>query len=136
MSKTIKTLIFNIIGICIFVKSICYLCEHNDVSFLIWIALVILASIGIYFIKKDFTVPTEEDTSRFAIFLFLYAANRKLHKIEKDDIDELALNNSIVGKVVKELVDNIIKKEINERKVTVSSKDGSYEHTYIEENNG
>lgn len=112
-SKIIKTFIFNIIGICILVKSICYLCEHNDVSFLIWIALVILAFIGIYFIKKDFTVPTVEDMSRFAIFLFLYAANRKLHKIEKDDIDELALNNSIVGEVVKELVDNI---EINESK--------------------
>lgn len=112
-SKIIKTLIFNIIGICILVKSIYYLREHNDASFLIWIALVILAFIGIYFIKKDFTVPTVEDTSRFAIFLFLYAANRKLHKIEKDDIDELALNNSIIGEVVKELVDDI---EINESK--------------------
>lgn len=112
-SKIIKTLIFNIIGICIFVKSICYLCEHNDISFLIWIALVILASIGIYFIKVDFTKPTVEDMSRFAIFLFLYAFNRKRHLIEKDDIDELALNNSIVGEVVKELVDNI---EINESK--------------------
>ena len=106
-SKIIKTFIFNIIGICILVKSICYLCEHNNVSFLIWLALVILASIGIYFIKKDFTVPTVEDTSRFAIFLFLYAFNRKRGIIEKDDIDELSLNNSTVGEVVKELVDNI-----------------------------
>ena len=112
-SKTIKTLIFNIIGILILYKSSCYVYEHNDISILIYVALFILASIGIYFIKKDFTTPTVEDTSRFAIFLFLYAANRKLHKIEKDDIDELALNNSKVGEVVKELVDNI---EINESK--------------------
>ena len=109
-SKIIKTLIFNIIGIFILFKSSCYVCEHNDVSFLIWIALVILALIGIYFIRVDFLKPTTEEISRCAIFLFLYATNRKLHKIEKDDIDELALNNSIVGEVVKELVDNI---EIN-----------------------
>lgn len=112
-SKIIKTLIFNIIGICILIKSISYICEHNDVSLLIYGALFILASIGIYFIKVDFTKPSVEETSRFAIFLFLYAANRKLHKIEKDDIDELALNNSTVGEVVKKLVDDI---DINESK--------------------
>lgn len=109
----IKTMFFNIIGICILVKSICYLCEHNDISFLIYAALFILASIGIYFIKVDFTKPTVEEICRFAIILFLYAANRKLNEIEKDDINELALNNSTVGEVVKELVDDI---EINESK--------------------
>lgn len=109
----IKTLFFNIIGICILVKSMCYLCEHNDISILIYAALFILASIGIYFIKVDFTKPTVEEICRFAIILFLYAANRKLNEIEKDDINELALNNSTVGEVVKELVDNI---ELNESK--------------------
>ena len=111
--ESIKTLFFNIIGICILVKSICYLCEHNDISFLIYAALFILASIGIYFIRVDFLKPTVEEISRCAIFLYLYAANRKLNKIEKDDINELALNNSTVGEVVKELVDNI---EINDEK--------------------
>ena len=111
--EIIKTWFFNIIGIFILFKSSCYVCEHNDISLLIYVALVILASIGIYFIKVDFTKPTTEETSRFAIFLFLYASNRKLNKIEKDDINELALNNSTVGEVVKELVDDI---EINESK--------------------
>lgn len=103
----IKTLFFNIIGIFILFKSSCYLCEHNDISLLIYAALFILASIGIYFIKVDFTKPTVEEMCRFVIMLFLYAANRKLNEIEKDDINELALNNSTVGEVVKELVDNI-----------------------------
>lgn len=111
--ECIKTWFFNIIGICILVKSICYLCEHNDISFLIYAALFILASIGIYFIRVDFLKPTLEETCRFAIILFLYAANRKLHNIAKDDINELALNNSTVGEVVKKLVDDI---EINENK--------------------
>ena len=121
--ESIKTLFFNIIGICILVKSICYLCEHNDISFLIYAALFILASISIYFIRVDFLKPTVEDISRSAIILFLYAANRKLNEIEKDDINELALNNSTVGEVVKKLVDDI---EINESK----------EKEEIEENNG
>ena len=111
--KLIKTLFFNIIGICILVKSICYMCEHNDISLLIYAALFILASIGIYFIRVDFLKPTIEEISRCAIILFLYASNRKLNDIEKDDISEIALNNSKVGEVVKELVDNI---EINESK--------------------
>lgn len=121
--ESIKTLFFNIIGICILVKSICYLCEHNDISFLIYAALFILASISIYFIRVDFLKPTVEEISRSAIILFLYAANRKLNEIEKDDINELALNNSTVGEVVKKLVDDI---EINESK----------EKEEIEENNG
>lgn len=109
----IKTLFFNIIGILILIKSGWYICEHNDISFLIYAALFILASIGIYFIKVDFLKPTVEEISRCAIILFLYAANRKLNEIEKDDINELALDNSKVGEVVKELVDNI---ELNESK--------------------
>ena len=111
--EIIKTWFFNIIGIFILFKSSCYVCEHNDISLLIYVALVILASIGIYFIKVDFTKPTTEEICRFAIMLFLYAANRKLNNIEKDDINELALNYSTVGEVVKELVDDI---EINESK--------------------
>lgn len=111
--ESIKTLFFNIIGIFILFKSSCYVCEHNDISFLIGLALIILIFIGIYFIRVDFTKPTIEEICRFAIILFLYAANRKLYEIEKDDINELALNNSTVGEVVKELVDDI---EINESK--------------------
>ena len=111
--ESIKTLFFNIIGICILVKSICYICENNDISLLIYAALFILASIGIYFIRVDFLKPTIEEISRCAIMLFLYASNRKLNDIEKDDISEITLNNSKVGEVVKELVDNI---EINESK--------------------
>ena len=109
----IKTLFFNIIGILILYKSSCYVYEHNDISLLIYVALFILASIGIYFIRFDFLKPTIEEISRCAIILFLYASNRKLNDIEKDDISEIALNNSKVGEVVKELVDNI---EINESK--------------------
>ena len=111
--ESIKTLFFNVIGICILVKSICYLCEHNDISLLIYVALFILASIGIYFIRVDFLKPTVEEISRCAIILFLYASNRKLNDIEKDYIKEIALNNSTVGEVVKKLVDDI---EINESK--------------------
>lgn len=111
--ESIKTLFFNIIGIIILFKSSCYVCEHNDITFFIALALVILASIGIYFIRVDFLNPTIEEISRCAIILFLYASNRKLNDIEKDDISELALNNSKVGEVVKELVDDI---EINESK--------------------
>ena len=113
LTDIIKTFIFNTIGLIILYKSSCYLYEHNDISFLIYAALFILASIGIYFIRVDFLKPTVEEISRWAIFLYLYAANRKLNEIEKDDINELALNNSTVGEVVKELVDNI---EINESK--------------------
>lgn len=109
----IKTLFFNIIGIFILFKSSCYVCEHNDISFFIALALVILTSIGIYFIRVDFLKPTIEEISRCAIILFLYASNRKLNDIEKDDINELALNNSTVGEVVKELLDDI---EINDEK--------------------
>ena len=111
--ESIKTLFFNIIGILILYKSSCYVYEHNDISFLLCTSLCILVVIGIYFIRVDFLKPTVEEISRSAIILFLYAANRKLNEIEKDDISELALNNSEVGEVVKELVDNI---EINESK--------------------
>ena len=103
----IKTLFFNIIGILILYKSSCYVYEHNDISLLIYAALFILASIGIYFIRVNFLKPTVEEISRCAIILFLYASNRKLNDIEKNDISEIALNNSKVGEVVKELVDNI-----------------------------
>ena len=109
----IKTLFFNIIGIFILYKSNCYYYEHNDLTSFIGLALVILIFIGIYFIRVDFLKPTIEEISRCAIILFLYASNRKLNDIEKDDISEIALNNSTVGEVVKELVDNI---EINESK--------------------
>ena len=109
----IKTLFFNIIGVLILFKSGWYICEHNDISFLVGVSLVILTSIGIYFIRVDFLKPTVEEISRCAIMLFLYAANRKLNEIEKDYIVELSLNNSTVGEVVKELVDNI---DLNESK--------------------
>ena len=109
----IKTLFFNIIGILILYKSSCYVYEHNDISFLICAALCILVAIGIYFIKKDFTEPTLEDASRSVINLFLYAYLRKRGKIEKDDINELALNKTTYGEIVKEFIDKI---EINESK--------------------
>ena len=103
----IKTLIVNIIGIYILYKSSCYVYEHNDISFLAGAALCILVAIGIYFIKKDFIEPTVEETSRSIINLFLYAFLRKKGKIEKDDINELALNKTIFGEVVKEFIDKI-----------------------------
>ena len=103
----IKTFIFNIIGLIILCKSICYVYEHNDISFLICAALCILFAIGIYFIKKDFIEPTVEEASRSAIHLFLYAFLRKKGEIEKDDINEHALNNSTYGKIVKEFIDKI-----------------------------
>ena len=103
----IKTLIVNIIGVCILYKSSCYVYEHNDISFLIGTALCILVAIGIYFIKKDFIEPTVEEASRSAIHLFLYAYLRKKGEIEKDDINELALNKSTYGDVVKEYIDKI-----------------------------
>ena len=88
-------------------KSSCYVYEHNDISFLIGAALCILVAIGIYFIKKDFIEPTVEESSRSTINLFLYAFLRKKGEIEKDDINEHALNNTIFGKVVKEFIDKI-----------------------------
>ena len=103
----IKTLFFNIIGVCILYKSSCYVYEHNDISFLIGAALCILVAIGIYFIKKDFIEPTVEETSRSAIHLFLYAYLRKKGEIEKDDINELALNKTTFGEIVKEFIDKI-----------------------------
>ena len=103
----IKTFIFNIIGVCILYKSSCYVYEHNDISFLIGAALCILVAIGIYFIKKDFTEQTVEETSRSAINLFLYALLRKKGRIEKDDINELVLNKTTFGEVVKEFIDKI-----------------------------
>ena len=103
----IKTLIVNIIGIYILYKSSCYVYEHNDISFLVGAALCILVAIGIYFIKKDFIEPTVEETSRSTINLFLYAFLRKKEKIEKDDINELALNKTTFGEVVKEFIDKI-----------------------------
>lgn len=111
--KSIKTLFFNIIGFFIMCESYMYMHTHDDISFLIYTALIILIFISIIFIKVDYLKPTVEEISRCAIFLYLYAANRKLNEIEKDDINELALNNSTVGEVVKELVDDI---EINESK--------------------
>ena len=103
----IKTLIVNIIGFYILYKSSCYVYEHNDISFLVGAALCILVAIGIYFIKKDFIEPTVEETSRSTINLFLYAFLRKKGKIEKDDINELALNKTTFGEVVKEFIDKI-----------------------------
>ena len=103
----IKTLIVNIIGVFILYKSSCYVYEHNDISFLIGAALCILVAIGIYFIKKDFIEPTVEEASRSAIHLFLYAYLRKIGKIEKDDINELALNKTTYGEIVKEFIDKI-----------------------------
>lgn len=111
--KSIKTLFFNIIGFFIMCESYMYMHTHDDISFLIYTALIILVFISIIFIKVDYLKPTVEEISRCAIFLYLYAANRKLNEIEKDYINELALNNSTVGEVVKELVDDI---EINESK--------------------
>ena len=111
--ESIKTLFFNVIGFFIMCESYMYMHTHNDISFLIYTALIILVFISIIFIKVDYLKPTIEEISRCAIMLFLYASNRKLNDIEKDDINELVLNNSTVGEVVKELVDDI---EINESK--------------------
>lgn len=53
--ESIKSLLFNIIGILILLKSGWYIFEHDDISFLLKVSLVILIDIGIYFIKVDFT---------------------------------------------------------------------------------
>ena len=104
MIKTIKTLIFNIIGIIILVKSICYLCEHNDISFLIYAALFILASIGIYFIRVDFLKHTDKEIAECAISLFLYVLKRKKGEIEEDEAGEHLLKDSPIGEAVKEFI--------------------------------
>lgn len=60
--ESIKTLLFNSIGILILLKSGWYIFEHDDISFLLKVSLVILIYIGIYFIKVDFTKkPTVEE---------------------------------------------------------------------------
>ena len=103
--KIIKTLFFNIIGICILVKSICYMCEHNDISLLIYAALFILASIGIYFIRVDYLKNTDKAIAAVAISLFLYVIQRKQGTIEENERAEYLLKDHPIGEVVKEFID-------------------------------
>lgn len=102
--KIIKSLFFNIIGIFILFKSSCYVCEHNDISFLIYAALFILASIGIYFIKVDFTKPTDKEIAECVISLFLYVIQRKQCTIEENERAEYLLKDHPIGEVVKEFI--------------------------------
>ena len=104
--ESIKTLFFNVIGICILVKSICYLCEHNDISFLIYAALFILASIGIYFIRVDYLKNTDKEIADAAISLFLYALQRKQGTIEENEHAENLLKDHPIGEVVKKFIKN------------------------------
>lgn len=103
----IKTLFFNIIGILILLKSGWHIFEHDDISFLVGVSLVILIAIGIYFIKVNFLKPTVEELSKFSIILLLYALKRKSGEIEIDDSYERSLNDSTIGEVVKEIIDDI-----------------------------
>ena len=104
--KSIKTLFFNIIGICILVKSICYIFEHNDISLLIYAALFILASIGIYFIRVDYLKDTDKEIAAAAISLFLYVIQRKQGTIEENERAEYLLKDHPIGEVVKEFIKN------------------------------
>lgn len=109
----IKIMFFNIIGILILFKSGWYICEHNDISFLVGVSLVILTSIGIYFIKVDFLKRTDKDIAEAGIALFIYTIKRIEGEIEEDENAENLLNDSPLGEAVKEFIDVT---ELNESK--------------------
>ena len=100
----IKTLFFNVIGIFILYKSSCYVHEHNDISFLIGLALVILIGIGIHFIRVDYLKPTDKDIAECSISLFLYVIQRKQGTIEENERAENLLKDGLICEVVKEFI--------------------------------
>ena len=102
--KTIKTLFFNIIGLIILYKSICYAAEHDYTSFWICGALCILVSISICFIRLDFSKPTDKEIAECSISLFLYVIQRKQGTIEENERAEYLLKDHPIGEVVKEFI--------------------------------
>ena len=103
--KLIKTLFFNFIGCFILCKSYMYMHTHDDVSFLIEAALVILFGLGIYFIRVDYLKHTDKEIADGAISLFLYAVQRKQGTIEENEAGEHLLKDSPLGESVKEFID-------------------------------
>ena len=103
--KIIKTLFFNITGLIILYKSICYAAEHDDASFLICAALCILVAISICFIRVDYFKHPDKDIAEASIALFLYTLKRMEGTIEEDEHAEKLLKDSPLGEAVKEFVD-------------------------------
>ena len=105
--KCIKTWFFNIIGFIILAKSISYIYEnkHDDISFLIYVALFILFFIGICFIRVDYFKRTDKDIAEAGIALFIYTIKRINGEIEEDEHAENLLNDSPLGEAVKEFID-------------------------------
>ena len=104
MKELFKTIFFNVIGVFILYKSCCYVHEHDDTSFLIGLALVILIGIGIYFIRVDYLKHTDKDIAEASIALFLYALKRMEGTIEEDEHAENLLKDSPLGEAVKEFI--------------------------------
>lgn len=98
-----KTVAINIIGVVILFKTIAYatLHEYNELSLLGWMALFILAAIGLNFVRKDYAKPTNEELAEVAIGGFIYALKRKTNEIEKNESAEQILNDTSVGEVIK-----------------------------------
>ena len=109
--KLIKTLFFNVIGCFILCKSYMYIHTHDDISFLIEAALVILFGLGIYFIKVDYLKNTDKAIAAVAISLFLYVIQRKQGTIEENERAEYLLKDHPIGEVVKEFINYEVKIE-------------------------
>lgn len=101
-----KTVVINIIGVVILFKTISYaaLHEYNELSLLGWMALFILAAIGLHFVRKDYAKPTNEELAEIAIGGFIYALKRKVNVTEKNESDEQVLNDTPVGEVIKKFM--------------------------------
>ena len=104
--KIIKTLFFNVIGFFILCKSYMYTHTHDDISFLIYTALIILFGLGIYFIKVNYLKNTDKEIAAAAISLFLYVIQRKQGTIEENERAENLLKDHPIGEVVKEFIKN------------------------------
>lgn len=104
--KSIKTLFFNIIGFFIMCESYMYMHTHDDISFLIYTALIILIFISIIFIKVDYLKDTDKDIAECSISLFLYVLQRKQGTIEENERAEYLLKEHPIGEVVKEFIND------------------------------
>ena len=111
--KCIKTLFFNVIGIVILCKSYMYMYTHDDISFIIDLALCILFGIGITFIRVNYLKHTDKEIAECGISLFIYALKRHEGEIEEDEKAENLLKDSPMGEAVKEFIDMI---ELNKEK--------------------
>lgn len=103
-----KSVVINIIGVVILFKTIAYAAihEYNELSLLGWMAFIILAAIGLNFVRKDYTTPTDEDIAELAISGFIYALKRKHNDIEENEYGEQLLNETPVGEVIKKYMNN------------------------------